>query len=435
MSSPRPSRTDGPLRDRSRTRPRTNLVVFRPPHADGLLAHLQANGVLGGTLAPGVVRLVTHLDLDDDGILIAQKAIAPPPDGCLWFPRRIGVVRPPRAKRTSRGYSGRSSWRSARIWRHSPMARRTSTAITAVPTAARTAPTTRRSLRPCARPCTGGRRSRSRSSRRTAADEVSRTNARTRHRDGSAEGRRSPRRLRRIRAEGVGSAAVRTLVVLPTTTKRTTSSRCCARPVRRCPAGRSSSSTTAAPTAPPTWPRLRAATRAASSVLRRAGEERARLGLPRRVRAGASSAGYDVLVEMDSDLSARPGDAPGAARRGRRRRRPGHRVALRARAGRSRTGRGTAGCCRSGATATPALVLGMQVRDATAGFRAYRADVLSQASTSTRSRPTATASRSRWPTRSPQRAAASSRCRSRSTTACAARRRCRAASSSRRSVS
>jgi threonine aldolase len=60
-------------------RVRTNLVVFRPPDADALLAHLQANGVLAGTLAPGVVRLVTHLDLDDDGILIAQKAIASAP--------------------------------------------------------------------------------------------------------------------------------------------------------------------------------------------------------------------------------------------------------------------------------------------------------------------------------------------------------------------
>ncbi len=60
-------------------RVRTNLVVFRPPDADALLAHLQANGVLGGTLAPGVVRLVTHLDLDDDSILVAQKAIASAP--------------------------------------------------------------------------------------------------------------------------------------------------------------------------------------------------------------------------------------------------------------------------------------------------------------------------------------------------------------------
>jgi len=58
---------------------RTNLVVFRPPDADALLAHLHANGVLGGTLAPGVVRLVTHLDVDDDGIRIAQKAIASAP--------------------------------------------------------------------------------------------------------------------------------------------------------------------------------------------------------------------------------------------------------------------------------------------------------------------------------------------------------------------
>ncbi len=58
---------------------RTNLVVFRPPDAGALLAHLRANGVLGGTLAPGVVRLVTHLDLDDDAIRIAQKAIASAP--------------------------------------------------------------------------------------------------------------------------------------------------------------------------------------------------------------------------------------------------------------------------------------------------------------------------------------------------------------------
>jgi threonine aldolase len=58
---------------------RTNLVVFRPPDADAFLAHLHANGVEGGTLAPGVVRLVTHLDLDDDAIRIAQKVIASAP--------------------------------------------------------------------------------------------------------------------------------------------------------------------------------------------------------------------------------------------------------------------------------------------------------------------------------------------------------------------
>ncbi len=58
---------------------RTNLVVFRVDDPAALLAHLEANGVLGGTLAPGVVRLVTHLDLDDDAIRIAQKAIASAP--------------------------------------------------------------------------------------------------------------------------------------------------------------------------------------------------------------------------------------------------------------------------------------------------------------------------------------------------------------------
>ena len=58
---------------------RTNLVVFEVDDPAALLAHLEAHGVLGGTLAPGVVRLVTHLDLDDDAILIAQKAIASSP--------------------------------------------------------------------------------------------------------------------------------------------------------------------------------------------------------------------------------------------------------------------------------------------------------------------------------------------------------------------
>ena len=53
--------------------------MFRPPDADAFLGHLQANGVFGGTLAPGLVRLVTHLDLDDDAIRIAQKAIASAP--------------------------------------------------------------------------------------------------------------------------------------------------------------------------------------------------------------------------------------------------------------------------------------------------------------------------------------------------------------------
>jgi threonine aldolase len=57
-------------------RVRTNMVVFRPPDPDGLLDHLRRHGVLGGTIAPGVVRLVTHHDVDDAGIDIACRALA-----------------------------------------------------------------------------------------------------------------------------------------------------------------------------------------------------------------------------------------------------------------------------------------------------------------------------------------------------------------------
>jgi threonine aldolase len=58
---------------------RTNMVVFPHPDTDALLAHLGDAGVLGGTLAPGVVRLVTHADVDDDGIELALKAVATAP--------------------------------------------------------------------------------------------------------------------------------------------------------------------------------------------------------------------------------------------------------------------------------------------------------------------------------------------------------------------
>jgi threonine aldolase len=55
---------------------RTNVVVFAHPDAGRLLAHLREEGVLAGTIAPGAVRLVTHHDVDDDGIDRACKAIA-----------------------------------------------------------------------------------------------------------------------------------------------------------------------------------------------------------------------------------------------------------------------------------------------------------------------------------------------------------------------
>jgi threonine aldolase len=53
----------------------TNLVVFRPPEAGALLAHLNAFGIAAGTIAPGVVRLAVHHDVDDDGIARTLDAI------------------------------------------------------------------------------------------------------------------------------------------------------------------------------------------------------------------------------------------------------------------------------------------------------------------------------------------------------------------------
>ncbi len=46
----------------------TNIVVFEHRDPRALVAHLEGHGVLGGTIAPGVVRLVTHHDVDDDGV-------------------------------------------------------------------------------------------------------------------------------------------------------------------------------------------------------------------------------------------------------------------------------------------------------------------------------------------------------------------------------
>jgi threonine aldolase len=53
----------------------TNLVVFTHPDPAGVLADLAAHGVLAGTIAPGVLRLATHVDVDDAGIDTAVSAI------------------------------------------------------------------------------------------------------------------------------------------------------------------------------------------------------------------------------------------------------------------------------------------------------------------------------------------------------------------------
>jgi len=57
----------------------TNIVVFSPPSPEKLLDHLHGEGVLAGMVAPGVVRLVTHHDVDDAGIDRAITAIRSAP--------------------------------------------------------------------------------------------------------------------------------------------------------------------------------------------------------------------------------------------------------------------------------------------------------------------------------------------------------------------
>jgi threonine aldolase len=54
----------------------TNCVVFQPAgDALEVVQALAAHGVYGGTIAPGTVRLMTHLDVDDDGIERALAAL------------------------------------------------------------------------------------------------------------------------------------------------------------------------------------------------------------------------------------------------------------------------------------------------------------------------------------------------------------------------
>jgi len=58
---------------------RTNIVTWAHPQPEVVIDHLRSEGVLAGTIAPRVLRLVTHNDVDDDGIERARKAIATAP--------------------------------------------------------------------------------------------------------------------------------------------------------------------------------------------------------------------------------------------------------------------------------------------------------------------------------------------------------------------
>jgi threonine aldolase len=58
---------------------RTNIVNFTHDDTAALLAHLEAEGVRAGTIAPGVMRFVTHCDVDDEGVARALTAIRTAP--------------------------------------------------------------------------------------------------------------------------------------------------------------------------------------------------------------------------------------------------------------------------------------------------------------------------------------------------------------------
>ena len=46
----------------------TNLVVFEHDDTAALLDHLSTDGIAAGTLAPGIVRFVTHRGIDDHAV-------------------------------------------------------------------------------------------------------------------------------------------------------------------------------------------------------------------------------------------------------------------------------------------------------------------------------------------------------------------------------
>lgn len=58
---------------------RTNIVTFSHAEPEKLLAHLDGQGVLAHAIAPGIVRFVTHLDVDDAGVTRAIAALEDAP--------------------------------------------------------------------------------------------------------------------------------------------------------------------------------------------------------------------------------------------------------------------------------------------------------------------------------------------------------------------
>ena len=111
--------------------------------------------------------------------------------------------------------------------------------------------------------------------------------------------------------------------------------------------------------------------------------------------AVALERGYDVIGEMDADGSHQPEQLPrlldGAVRR-----RPGDRLPLGARAASVVNWPLTARRSRSAATSTPGWLLGIPVRDVTAGFRLFRRTTLETIDLGDGGVGRATASRPTW---------------------------------------
>ncbi len=57
----------------------TNIVAFSPPEPASLIEHLADGGVRAGMVGPGRVRLVTHADVDADGVELACRLISKAP--------------------------------------------------------------------------------------------------------------------------------------------------------------------------------------------------------------------------------------------------------------------------------------------------------------------------------------------------------------------
>ena len=111
-------------------------------------------------------------------------------------------------------------------------------------------------------------------------------------------------------------------------------------------------------------------------VLHRSEKERHRPRLPRRLPPRARSTGAAYVMEMDTDFSHDPADLAVCSRAIARRRRPRARLALRPRRGGAATGVCCGALISEGGSTYARLVLGLQVRDLTGGFKCFRREVL-----------------------------------------------------------